>query len=149
MSLKEKLQQDWKEALKSGDKFKANIISMARAAVLQIEKTDGEKLDDLKVIDVLSKEIKQRREALVEFEKGNRQDLVDKANDEIKILMNYLPQQLTEDEIKNIISDVVKEVGANSMKDMGKVMKSVTPKTKGRADGSLVSKLVKEFLNNK
>lgn len=149
MSLKEKLQQDWKDALKTGDKFKANIISMARAAVLQIEKTDGEKLDDSKVIDVLSKEIKQRREALVEFEKGNRQDLVDKANDEIKILMNYLPQQLTEDEIKNIISDVVKEVGANSMKDMGKVMKSVTPKTKGRADGSLVSKLVKEFLNNK
>lgn len=149
MSLKEKLQQDWKEALKTGDKFKANIISMARAAVLQIEKTDGEKLDDSRVIDVLSKEIKQRREALVEFEKGNRQDLVDKANDEIKILMNYLPQQLTEDEIKNIISDVVKEVGANSMKDMGKVMKSVTPKTKGRADGSLVSKLVKEFLNNK
>lgn len=149
MSLKEKLQQDWKDALKTGDKFKANIISMARAAVLQIEKTDGEKLDDSKVIDVLSKEIKQRREALVEFEKGNRQDLVDKANDEIKILMNYLPQQLTEDEIKNIISDVVKEVGANGMKDMGKVMKSVTPKTKGRADGSLVSKLVKEFLNNK
>lgn len=149
MSLKEKLQQDWKDALKTGDKFKANIISMARAAVLQIEKTDGEKLDDSKVIDVLSKEIKQRREALVEFEKGNRQDLVDKANNEIKILMNYLPQQLTEDEIKNIISDVVKEVGANGMKDMGKVMKSVTPKTKGRADGSLVSKLVKEFLNNK
>lgn len=149
MSLKEKLQQDWKEALKTGDKFKANIISMARAAVLQIEKTDGEKLDDSKVIDVLSKEIKQRREALVEFEKGNRQDLVDKANNEIKILMNYLPQQLTEDEIKNIISDAVEEIGANGMKDMGKVMKFVTPKTKGRADGSLVSKLVKEFLNNK
>jgi len=149
MSLKEKLQQDWKEALKTGDKFKANIISMARAAVLQIEKTDGEKLDDSRVIDVLSKEIKQRREALVEFEKGNRQDLVDKANKEIEILMSYLPQQLTEDEIKSIISDAVKEIGANSMKDMGKVMKSVTPKTKGRADGSLVSKLVKEFLNNK
>ncbi|MFL0251184.1 GatB/YqeY domain-containing protein [Clostridium neuense] len=149
MSLKEKLQQDWKEALKSGDKFKANIISMARAAVLQVEKTGNEKLDDSKVIEVLSKEVKQRREALVEFEKGNRQDLVDKANNEIKILMNYLPQQLTEDEIKSIISDVVKEIGANSMKDMGKVMKSVSPKTKGRADGSLVNKLVKEFLNNK
>lgn len=149
MSLKEKLQQDWKEALKSGDKFRANIISMARAAVLQVEKTGSEKLDDSKVIEVLSKEVKQRREALVEFEKGNRQDLVDKANNEIKILMNYLPQQLTEDEIKSIISDAVKEIGANSMKDMGKVMKSVNPKTKGRADGSLVSKLVKEFLNDK
>ncbi|MCD2347520.1 GatB/YqeY domain-containing protein [Clostridium guangxiense] len=149
MSLKEKLQQDWKEALKSGGKFKANIISMARAAVLQVEKTDGEKLDDSNVIEVLSREVKQRREALVEFEKGNRQDLVDKANNEIKILMNYLPQQLTEDEIKSIINDVAKEVGANGMKDMGKVMKSVTPKTKGRADGSLVSKLVKEFLNSK
>ncbi|WP_234121428.1 GatB/YqeY domain-containing protein [Clostridium hydrogenum] len=149
MSLKEKLQQDWKDALKSGDKFKANIISMARAAVLQVEKTDGEKVDDPKVVEILSREIKQRREALVEFEKGNRQDLIDKANSEIEILMNYLPQQLTEDEIKSVINDAAASIGANNMKDMGKLMGAVVPKTKGRADGTLVSKLVKEFLNNK
>lgn len=148
MSLKEKLQQDWKDALKSGDKFKANIISMARAAVLQVEKgTDGEKADDAKVIEVLAKEVKQRREALVEFEKGNRQDLVDKAKNEIEILMSYLPQQLTEDEIKNIISSAAANVGANSIKDMGKLMAVVVKQTKGRADGSMVSNLVKEYLN--
>lgn len=149
MSLKEKLQEDWKCALKSREKFKANVISMAKAAILQVEKTDGVKLNDEQIVEVLAKEVKQRREALVEFEKGNRQDLVDKANDEIKILMNYLPQQLTEDEIKSVINDAAASIGANNMKDMGKLMGAVVPKTKGRADGTLVSKLVKEFLNNK
>lgn len=149
MSLKEKLQEDWKCALKSREKFKANVISMAKAAILQVEKTDGVKLNDEQIVEVLAKEVKQRREALVEFEKGNRQDLVDSTNTEIKILMDYLPQQLTEDEIKNLVKDAVSSVGANSMKDMGKVMSALMPKVKGRADGSLVSKLVKEFLNNK
>ncbi|SMC18934.1 hypothetical protein SAMN02745134_00711 [Clostridium acidisoli DSM 12555] len=147
MSLKEKLQQDWKDALKSRDKFTANTISMARAAVLQIEKTKAVKLDDEKVIEVLAKEVKSRRDALVEFEKGKRQDLIDATNAEIAILMNYLPQQLTEDEIKKIIIDVASEIEANSMKDMGKIMAAIVPKTKGRANGSLVSKLVKEHLS--
>ncbi|MCR3758195.1 GatB/YqeY domain-containing protein [Clostridium felsineum] len=149
MSLKEKLQEDWKSALKSRDKFKANVISMAKAAILQVEKTDGVKLNDEDIIGVLAKEVKQRREALVEFEKGNRQDLVDNTNAEINILMSYLPQQLTEDEIKIIVKDAAESVGASSMKDMGKIMSALMSKVKGRADGSLVSKLVKEFLNNK
>jgi uncharacterized protein YqeY len=147
MSLKEKLQQDWKDALKSREKFKANTISMARAAVLQIEKTKAVKLDDEQVIEVLAKEVKSRRDALVEFEKGKRQDLVDATNAEIEILMNYLPQQLTQDEIKKLIIDVASEIEANSMKDMGKIMAAIVPKTKGRADGGLVSKLVKEHLS--
>ncbi|AAK79260.1 hypothetical protein BJV85_002708 [Clostridium acetobutylicum] len=149
MSLKEKLQEDWKCALKSKDKFKANVISMAKAAILQVEKTDGVKLNDEDIIGVLAKEVKQRREALVEFEKGNRQDLVESANAEINILMSYLPQQLTEDEIRIIVKDAADSVGASNMKDMGKVMSALMSKVKGRADGSLVSKLVKEFLNNK
>jgi uncharacterized protein YqeY len=147
MSLKEKLQQDWKDALKSREKFKANTISMAKAAVLQIEKTKAVKLDDEQVIEVLAKEVKSRRDALVEFEKGKRQDLVDATNAEIEILMNYLPQQLTQDEIKKLIIDVASEIEANSMKDMGKIMAAIVPKTKGRADGGLVSKLVKEHLS--
>jgi uncharacterized protein YqeY len=147
MSLKEKLQQDWKDALKSREKFKANTISMARAAVLQIEKTKAVKLDDEQVIEVLAKEVKSRHDALVEFEKGKRQDLVDATNAEIEILMNYLPQQLTQDEIKKLIIDVASEIEANSMKDMGKIMAAIVPKTKGRADGGLVSKLVKEHLS--
>ncbi|SKA75629.1 hypothetical protein SAMN05428976_102147 [Clostridium sp. USBA 49] len=147
MSLKERLQEDWKQALKSKDKFKANTISMAKAAVLQAEKIDGIELDDEQVIEVLAKEIKQRREAVLEFEKGNRQDLIDKANAEIEILLSYLPQQLTEEEILVMIQEAAVEVGANSIKDMGKVMKVLTPKIKGRADGKLVSQMVREHLN--
>ncbi|KAJ53860.1 hypothetical protein BD780_002790 [Clostridium tetanomorphum] len=148
MALKETLQEDWKQALKAGDKFKANVVSMARAAVLMLEKTDGRKLDDEEIIEVLAKEVKQRREAILEFEKGNRQDLVEKTQAEIEILLSYLPQQLTEEEIIEFVRQAINEVGANSMKDMGKVMSIVVPKLKGRADGKLVSQIVKQSLNN-
>ncbi|MDP4145877.1 MAG: GatB/YqeY domain-containing protein, partial [Bacillota bacterium] len=134
-------------ALKAGDKFKANVISMAKAAVLQAEKVDGKTLDDEKIIEVLSREVKQRREALIEFEKGNRQDLVDEAKAQIEIIMGYLPQQLTEDEILHIIQNAAVEVGANSMKDMSKLMPVVMKATRGRAEGKLVSDLVKDYLN--
>lgn len=147
MSLKETLQADWKEALKARDKFRADTVSMARAAVLQVEKTDGVELDDEQIIEVLAREVKQRREAILEFEKGNRQDLVDKAVAEIEILLSYLPQQLTEEEILVMVQDAAVEVGANSMKDMGKVMSALAPRVKGRADGKLVSQIVKEHLN--
>ncbi|MGE5629124.1 MAG: GatB/YqeY domain-containing protein [Solirubrobacterales bacterium] len=147
MTLKERLQEDWKNALKSKDKFKAETVSMARAAVLLVEKTDGVKLDDDQIIEILAKEVKQRRESVLEFEKGKRQDLVDKTNSEIDILLNYLPQQLSENEISDIVRQAVDEVGANSIKDMKKVMEIVTPKTKGRADGKVVGQLVKEYLN--
>ena len=92
MSLKERLQEDWKQALKSGDKFRASTITMAKAAVLQVEKSDGSKLDDEQVIQILAKEVKMRRDSLLEFEKGNRQDLVDQNNAEIEILLSYLPK---------------------------------------------------------
>lgn len=147
MSLKERLQEDWKQALKAKERFKANTISMAKAAVLLVEKTDGKQLDDEQIIEVLAKEVKQRREAILEFEKGNRQDLVDQANAEIEILLGYLPQQLSEEEISEIVRQAVSEMGANGMKDMKKVMAIVTPKTKGRADGKLVSQIVKQYLN--
>lgn len=147
MSLKERLQEDWKQALKAKDKFRANTISMAKAAVLQVEKTDGVELDDEQIVEVLAREVKQRREAVLEFEKGNRQDLVDKANEEIEILLSYLPQQLTEEEILVLIQEAAVEVGANSIKDMGRVMQSLAPRIKGRADGKLVSQMVREHLN--
>lgn len=148
MSLKEVLQQDWKEAVKSKNKVKSTVISMVKAAILLYEK-DGssrEVTDDI-VIDIISKEVKQRREAIEEFKKGNRTDLVKAAEDEIQILLEYLPQQLTETEIKEIIEKLAQELGSNSMKDMGKLMSAVVPKTKGKADGKLVSTLVKEYLN--
>ncbi len=148
-TIKDRLQEDWKNALKAKDKFTAGVISTAKAAVLLVEKTDNRKLEDDEVISILAKEVKQRRESILEFEKGNRQDLVDQCKSEIEILLKYLPQQLNEEEIKQIVKESAEEVGANSIKDMGKVMSAVRPKVVGKADGKLVSEIVKEYLNNK
>lgn len=147
MSLKEKLQEDWKASMKNKDKLRASTISMAKAAVLQTEKTDNRTLDDEEIIEVLSREVKRRREAVAEFEKANRQDLVDETNSEIEILLEYLPKQLTQEEIADIVQQVIYETGANSIKDMGKVMSLAMTRLKGRADGSLVSLLVKQNLS--
>ena len=146
MSLKERLQEDWKVSMKNRDAFKTSVLSMAKAAVLQAEKVNGLSIDDDAVISVLSKEIKQRREAIAEFERGNRQDLVQQNEKEIEILLQYLPQQLTEQEIAELIKSAVNEIQATSIKDMGKVMAIVNPKVKGKADGKLVSQIVKDFL---
>lgn len=146
-TIKERLQEDWKQAMKAKDRFKSGVLSTAKSAILLVEKTDGIKLEDEQVIEILAREIKQRKEAMLEFEKGNRQDLVDQSKAEIEILLDYLPQQLSEDEIFEIIKQTAVEVGANSIKDMGKVMSAVRPKTVGRADGKLVSQMVKEYLN--
>ena len=148
-TVKERLQEDWKTALKAKDKFKANVISTAKSAILLVEKTDGITADDALAIEILAKEVKQRREAMLEFEKGNRRDLVNQSKAEIEILLNYLPQQLSEGEIRQIIKESAIEAGASSIKDMGKVMSIVRPKTLGRADGKLVSQIVKEYLTNK
>lgn len=147
MSLKERLQEDWKDSMKAKDKVRSSTISMARAAVLQAEKVDNRTLDDEEIIEVLSREVKRRKEAITEFEKGNRQDLVDQTNSEIEILLEYLPKQLTEEEIADIVQQVIYETGANSIRDMGKVMSAAMPKLKGRADGTLVSLLVKQNLS--
>ena len=130
-TVKERLQEDWKTALKAKDKFKANVISTAKSAILLVEKTDGITADDALAIEILAKEVKQRREAMLEFEKGNRQDLVDQSKAEIEILLNYLPQQLSEGEIRQIIEESAIEAGASSIKDMGKVMAVVRPKVLG------------------
>ncbi|GAA0181934.1 GatB/YqeY domain-containing protein [Clostridium sediminicola] len=148
MSLKEKIQEDWKLAMKAKDRFKASTISMAKSAILLVEKDEKRILEDEDIYAIISKEIKKRKEASEDFRKGNRQDLVDQTLREIEILSEYLPEQLTEEEISNIVSAAVKETGAVSMKDMGKVMKFVSPKIKGRADGKLVSTLVRQQLSN-
>jgi len=146
-SIKETLQDDEKNAIKQRDKYKANVISMAKAAVLMVEKSEAGEVDDSKVIEILAKEVKQRRDSLVEFDKGNRQDLVDQTKAEIEILLQYLPQQLTEEEIRKIVLESAEKLGTSSIKDMGKLMADVRPKVNGRADGKVVSQIVKEYLN--
>lgn len=146
-SIKETLQDDWKNAIKQRDKFKASVISMAKAAILMVEKSGVAEVDDNKVIEILAKEVKQRRDSLIEFENGNRQDLVDQTKAEIEILLQYLPQQLTEEEIRKIVMESAEKLGTSSIKDMGKLMADVRPKVNGRADGKVVSQIVKEYLN--
>lgn len=147
MSLKEVLQQDLKSAMKEKDTIRKNAITMMKAAILQIEKDNKiEQLDDEGVIEVIARGVKQRKDSIPEFERGNRPDLVENIKREIDILMGYLPQQLSEDELQRIISDTIYEVGAQSARDMGKVMSALMPKVKGRADGKLVNSIVKQLL---
>ncbi|WP_346912974.1 GatB/YqeY domain-containing protein [Clostridium sp.] len=146
-SIRETLQEDWKNAIKQKNRFKANVISMAKAAILMVEKSGVGEVDDNKVIEILAKEVKQRRDSMVEFDNGNRQDLVDQTKAEIEILLQYLPQQLTEEEIRKIVMESAEKLGTSSIKDMGKLMADVRPKVNGRADGKVVSQIVKEYLN--
>lgn len=147
MSLKEQLFNDLKQAMKNKDTVKKEIVQIVRAGVLQIEKDNKiDNLDDDGVLAVISKEIKKINDVMPDFIKGGRQDLVDVANKKIELLKAYLPEQMSEDEIKAIVDDAIKSVGAVSMKDMGKVMGTVSAKTKGRADNKLVSDIVKNAL---
>ena len=146
MSLKDKLLQDLKEAMKEKDTVRKNTVQLVRSGILQIEKEKKIELDDEGVLDVISKELKKRRDSMPDYVKSGRQDLIDNLNKEIEVLLTYLPKQLTEDEIKVIVEEAVKETGAATMKDMGKVMANVTPKVKGRADNKIVSGLVKQML---
>lgn len=147
MSLKEQLFSDLKQAMKDKDSVKKDIVQMVRAGVLQIEKDNKIEAQDDDVLTVISKEIKKLNDVLPDFQSAGRQDLIDEANKKIAILKTYLPEQMSEDAIKDIIRQTAADVGAVSMKDMGKVMGAVSAKTKGRADNKVVSQLVKDFLS--
>ncbi len=146
MLLMEKLTADMKEAMKQGEKERLSVIRLVRGAVRQAE-IDGKKiLSDDEVIGVIAKEVKMRRDSIEEFERGKRADLVKKAEEEISLLMPYLPSQLSIDEVKKIVEEAVAEVGATTAKDMGKVMGALMPRVKGRADGKLVNEIVRSIL---
>ena len=144
--IKEQIQNDWKEALKSKDKGKASVLSMAKSAILYAEKDAQTSLSEEQIIEILAREVKMRRDAVAEFEKGQRADLVEQSNFEIETLLSYLPKQLKEDEIIDLVENTAKEIGANNMKDMGKLMAALKPLITGKADGKLVSTLVKNYL---
>lgn len=146
MSLKERLLDDMKAAMRDKDTIRKNTIQMARSAVLQVEKDNKVTLDDDGIIEVIAKEVKKRRDSMPDFEKSGRQDLVDNLKIEIDVLLQYLPQQLTEVELEVIVKDVIQETGASSAKDIGKIMQSVLPRVKGRADGKMINQIVKKYL---
>ena len=144
--LKEQLMQDLKDAMREKDTVKKDTVQMVRAAILQIEKDKGIEVDDAKIIEIIAKEVKGKKDALVDFEKGERQDLIDQTNAEIEILSKYLPKQLSKEEIKEIVQSIVNDLGATSMKDMGPVMKEAKIKIGAGADGRAINEVVKEIL---
>lgn len=149
MSLSEKLATDMKAAMKEKEagKQRLSVIRMARAAIKNVEIDLKKELSDDEVIQVLAKEVKQRKDAIPEYQKADRDDIVTKLEQEIEILQKYLPRQLTEDELKAIIADVIAQTGAAGLPDMGKVMGATMPKVAGRADGRLVNQIVKQLLS--
>ncbi|THF72775.1 GatB/YqeY domain-containing protein [Cohnella fermenti] len=146
MSLAERLNEDMKLAMRAQDKFKLSTIRMVRAAVKNQEIDLRRPLEDSEVLDILSREVKQRKDSLQEFQKAGRDDLANDLVAEIDIIAQYLPQQLNEEEIKAIVTQTIQETGASSKADMGKLMGALMPKVKGRADGKLVNQFVQQFL---
>ena len=146
MSIKETLTQDLKLALKEKDTIKKNTVQGIRAAILQFEKDNLTELNDDGILDVIAKELKKRKDVLPEYEKSGRQDLITQLNREIEIVMGYLPSQLSEDELDEIVVKAISEIGASSMKDMGALMAAVMPKVRGRADGRMINTLAKKHL---
>lgn len=146
MSLKETLANDLKNAMKEKDVIKKNTVQMIRSAVLQYEKDNLTELDDNGILDVVAKELKKRRDVLPEYEKSGREDLIGDIKREIEILLGYLPAQLSEEELTEIIKEAIAEVGATSVKDIGAIMKNVMPKTKGRADGKAINAIIRGLL---
>lgn len=147
MSLKDKLKDDLKSAMKDKDAVRKNVVQLIKAGVLQIEKDKQITLDDDGVLDVIAKQLKQRRDSLPDYERSGRDDLVAELKREMELLMEYLPAQLTHEELEAIVKEAVEAVGATSVKDMGKVMAAVMPKTKGRADGKEINAIARGFLN--
>lgn len=144
--MKKKLLEDLKEAMKEKNEIKKNAIQMVRAGILQIEKDKGIELTDEQIIELISKEVKKRKDSIADYEKGGREDLVNQINEEISYLEKYLPKQLTEEEITVIVQEIIAELGATTMKDMGKVMKAAKEKMGVTADGKTINKVVKENL---
>lgn len=146
MSLKATLTAAMKDAMKAKDTVRLSTVRMTIAAIKNKEIAAGGELDDAAVTAIMSTMVKQRREAAEAFRGGDRLELAEKEEAELVILQSFLPEQLSEDEVSELVDTVVAELGAASMKDMGGVMKVLTEKTRGRADGKLVSELVKTRL---
>ena len=144
--LKEKLMEDLKEAMKSKNEIKKNTVQMVRAAILQIEKDKGIQVEDDRILEIIAKEVKSKKDALKDFEKAERQDLIDQTNQEIEVLQQYLPKQLSREEIKVELEKIIAEIGATTMKEMGTIMKEAKAKMGASADGKTINEVAKEIM---
>lgn len=147
MALEEKIEQEFKAAMKNRDAVKVSTLRMLKAAMNNFKLDKNKKiLDDGEIIKIIQTQVKQHRDSIEQFEKGGRTDLVEKEKKELAILMAYMPAQCPPEELKKIIEETIRELGASTKKDMGKVMKAVMEKIKGRADGKTVSRIVSDIL---
>jgi uncharacterized protein len=147
MSIKERLMEDLKTAMREKDTLRKELLQIARAAVLQVEVDTRQTLDDAGVSEVLAREYKKRAETVEELEGSTRTDIIEKNRAEMAIIETYLPKQLGEAEIESLVRQAIVQSGAQSARDMGQVMKILMPEVKGRADGKLVNQIVKRLLN--
>lgn len=146
--MKNRILEDLKLAMKAQDKEKLSVVRMVKGAIQMEELNKKHELNDDEVITIISKQIKSRKEAIVEFEKANRNDLVEQNQKEIEILNTYMPEQLSEEEINKVIDEAFAKINPTSERDMGKIIGSISPLLKGKADMGNVSKIVKEKLSN-
>ena len=144
--LKEKLLEDLKDAMKTKNVNKKNAVQMVRTAILQIEKDKGIEVSDEQILGIVAKEVKTRKDAIAEYEQANIEDLIEKANEEIKALEEYLPKQLTDEELVTEVKKVIEKLNATSMKDMGPVMKEAKATIGAQADGKRINEVVKSLL---
>ena len=148
MGLIDQINNDLKEAMKSGDRFRTQTLRSLKSAIKYAEIEAGNELDDQSLLAVIAKEAKQRRDSIAEFEKGGRDDLVESESAELAILESYLPEQMSEDEIRTKAQTVIDELGIADMKGMGQVMKKLMAELKGQADGKVVNQIVRELLSS-
>ena len=146
LSLKDRLTEDLKQAMRQGDERRKSTIRLVRAAITNAEIERGEELGDDGVLAIIARQAKQRRESVTEFAKAGRRDLVDQEEEELQILLSYLPAQMSRDEIEVAARQVIAEVGATSRAQMGEVMRRLMSQLKGKADGGLVNQVVREIL---
>lgn len=144
--LKEKLMEDLKISMREKNNVRKNTIQMVRATILQIEKDKGIQVQDSQILEIIAKEVKTKKDALLDFEKAKREDLIFQTNEEIKVLCEYLPKQLTREELVIKISEIIKRMNVTSLKDLGIVMKEAKSEIGVAADGKMINEVVREIL---
>ena len=149
MTLRENLDSDFKAALKEKNELKLSVVRMVKAALMNAEISSGGKgsFDDAQILDIIRKEAKKRNDSIAAYSLGGRTDLAEKEKQELAILQNYLPQAMAEEEVKALIQKTIADLGAGSAADFGKVMKEAVARAEGRADGKIISRIVKELLS--
>lgn len=145
--LKEKLLEDLKQSMEEKNTNRKNVVQMVRAGILQVEKDKGIQLEDAQVLEIIAKELKKRKDSLADFEKANREDLINQVNEEISVLEEYLPKQLSDEELESKIQEIITKVGATTIKDLGMVMKEAKTEIGAQADGKRINEVVRKLLN--